>query len=91
MLFRSSFIRSRYPFFVGFEGYVFSYKINAMKPLPRSYEAVEQHAGCRPEELLFIDDRADNIEGARARGWRTIHQTDVGRSVSEVEKMLGIT
>ena len=40
------------------------------KPDPRIYEIVEETSGVAPGALLFIDDRADNIAQARARGWQ---------------------
>jgi 2-haloacid dehalogenase len=43
------------------------------KPDPRIYQMVEADCGLLPEQLLFTDDRADNIAAAARRGWRT-HQ-----------------
>lgn len=47
--------------------------MGVIKPDPRIYEMVEQDCGLPPENLLFTDDRADNITAAARRGWRT-HQ-----------------
>src|SRR5262245_55920791 len=69
-------IRRNFPFFSNFEGYVLSYEHHAMKPDPKTYQAVEQLAGRRGPEILYLDDRPENIAGAAARGWRTIvHET----------------
>lgn len=67
-----SHIRQRYPFFAGFSGYVFSYQHGAMKPDPRLYEVVERTAGCAGAALFYLDDRPENVEVARARGWQAI-------------------
>ena len=40
------------------------------KPSPRIYEMVEEDCGIAPEKLLFVDDRAENIAAAEARGWQ---------------------
>ncbi len=40
------------------------------KPDPRIYEMVERDCGIAPDRLLFVDDRAENIAAARARGWQ---------------------
>jgi len=40
------------------------------KPAPEFFAAVEMRTGFAPAELFFIDDKPDNIEAARARGWR---------------------
>lgn len=41
------------------------------KPAARIYELVEADCGIAPAGLLFVDDRADNIAAAAARGWQT--------------------
>ena len=39
------------------------------KPDPAYYAAVEARTGFAPDSLLLIDDRAPNVEAARAAGW----------------------
>ncbi len=68
-------IRDRFPFFRDFDGYILSYEHNAMKPEPKLYEVVERTAGYSGPDLLYIDDRPENIETGRERGWRTILHT----------------
>ncbi|MEJ0089100.1 MAG: HAD family phosphatase [Limisphaerales bacterium] len=65
-------IRRDFPFFKNFDGYIFSYEVKAMKPDAPIYEALEKMAGKRSDEIIYIDDRAENIAGGAARGWRTI-------------------
>ena len=43
------------------------------KPSPEIYAVLEGRSGRAPGELFFIDDRADNVAAARARGWHA-HQ-----------------
>ncbi|MFC2966927.1 HAD family hydrolase [Acidimangrovimonas pyrenivorans] len=45
--------------------------MGVIKPAPEIYVMVEQDCGIAPDRLLFTDDRAENIEAAAARGWRT--------------------
>ena len=49
----------------------FSHRIGARKPAGAIYEHVEQHVAevSGPEAILFFDDRAENIDAARERGW----------------------
>jgi len=69
-------IRRNFPFFKNFDGYILSYEIKAMKPDAPIYQALEKMAGKRGDEITYIDDRAENITGGTARGWRTIlHET----------------
>jgi 2-haloacid dehalogenase len=42
-----------------------------IKPEPGIYQELETTSGIAPAALLFIDDRADNIAAAQARGWQT--------------------
>lgn len=55
-----------------FEVYVLSFRVNSMKPEPRIYEEAAQLCGCVPEEIFFVDDRADNVAGAKAAGFDAI-------------------
>lgn len=65
-------VRRDFPFFAGFDGYILSYEVGAMKPLPEIYTAMEKLCGRRGSDLIYMDDRAENIAAGAARGWRTI-------------------
>jgi HAD superfamily hydrolase (TIGR01509 family) len=43
-----------------------------MKPHEGIYIEAERRFALEPAETVFIDDRADNIASARARGWHGI-------------------
>jgi 2-haloacid dehalogenase len=62
---------TRYPVLSQFDRAYVSGALRLIKPDPRIYAAVETDSGVAPEALLFTDDRADNIEAAAARGWKT--------------------
>jgi FMN phosphatase YigB (HAD superfamily) len=69
-------IRRNFPFFQNFDGYIFSYEVKAMKPDAAIYHALEQMAGKRGDEIIYLDDRPENIAAGAARGWQTIlHET----------------
>jgi putative hydrolase of the HAD superfamily len=69
-------IRRNFPFFQNFDGYIFSYEVGSMKPRPPIYEAMEAMAGKRGADLIYLDDRAENIVAGKERGWRAIlHET----------------
>jgi FMN phosphatase YigB (HAD superfamily) len=65
-------IRRNFPFFKDFDGYIFSHEVGAMKPTAKIYEALEALTGKRGADLVYIDDRPENIVAGAARGWRTI-------------------
>ena len=69
-------VRRNFPFFKNFDGYIFSYEVGGLKPQPEIYEAMEALTGRRGADLIYIDDRAENIAAGAARGWRAIlHET----------------
>jgi HAD superfamily hydrolase (TIGR01509 family) len=67
-------IRQSFPFFKNFDGYILSYQHGAMKPDARLYEVVERETKCRESEIIYLDDRAENVAAGAARGWRVILQ-----------------
>jgi putative hydrolase of the HAD superfamily len=63
------------PLFRRFEHVVFSCFLGMVKPEPECYRAVLAKLGARPEEVIFLDDRPENITGAAALGIRGVHFT----------------
>lgn len=51
----------------------FSADIKANKPYAQIYDRVIQDLGTGPAETLFIEDRDDNVRGARRAGLSVIH------------------
>ncbi|MSU36101.1 MAG: HAD family phosphatase [Pedosphaera sp.] len=82
-------IRSEFPFFSKFDDYVYSYEERAMKPSPASYEAVEKRTGHRSSEILYIDDRLENVDAGAARGWQVIWHREPAESVARVRRHVG--
>jgi putative hydrolase of the HAD superfamily len=62
------FIRENYPIMNYFDDFVVSHKVNFVKPSAEIFQKAVEIAGHRPEECLFIDDLAANVEGARQCG-----------------------
>lgn len=53
-----------------------SYLAGVMKPHPGIYAEAERRFALTPAHTVFIDDRADNIATASARGWHGIVHAD---------------
>ena len=69
-------IRQKFPFFRNFDGYIYSYEVGVMKPEAKIYEVLEKLAGRRGADVVYLDDRPENVAAGAARGWRTIlHET----------------
>lgn len=80
-------IRKQFPFFAHFDGYVLSYEHGAMKPHAPLYEVVERMTGRGGTELLYIDDRLENVEAGRARGWQTVQQVEPAKTITAVRAL----
>jgi glucose-1-phosphatase len=62
--------RQNYPLFARpLDATVLSYEVGVMKPNEKIYQHAEQLAGVNPRQILFVDDRKENVEGALKRGW----------------------
>ncbi|HEX3626958.1 MAG TPA: HAD family phosphatase [Verrucomicrobiae bacterium] len=81
-------IRRMYPFFSGFDGYILSYEIGAMKPQAKIYEALEAMSRRHSRHLFYIDDRAENVEAGAARGWQIVLHETPQKTRAAVEKFL---
>jgi FMN phosphatase YigB (HAD superfamily) len=82
-------IRQNFPFFANFEGYIYSYEHGAMKPDAKIYEVVERITGRKGDQIVYLDDRAENFEAARARGWRALFHKTPEESIA-VLRQLGL-
>lgn len=74
-------IRRQFGFFQNFDGYILSCEHGVMKPDHRLYEVVERITGRRGGEILYVDDRLENVVAGQERGWRAIHFTNPDEAV----------
>lgn len=63
----------RFPFLQSFDGVVVSAHERVIKPDPAIYRILFERYDLAPEDCIFIDDSAKNIETARALGMQGIH------------------
>lgn len=80
-------IRNRFPFFSDFDGYVLSYEHGSMKPAAKLYEIVERASGRKGGEILYIDDRPENIATGAARGWKSILHEDPSKTRAALQQL----
>lgn len=65
-----------------------SHILRLAKPHVEIHRAFERASGLAPDEILFFDDLAENIAGARAAGWHA-HQIDhTGDTASQMRAAL---
>lgn len=78
----------RYPGLRFLRGYHCSCYAGVMKPDPAFYTGALQRFGLRPEQCLFIDDRPENVETARALGISSVLYTDSTDAIAQVRRAL---
>lgn len=78
--------RRRYDVFSLFDEIVVSGEVGLVKPDTRIFERMLRKIGRRPEECLFIDDSAANIEAAASMGFATIRFESPAQLREELDK-----
>lgn len=70
-----------------FDPVITSYEAKVMKPAAQIYETAAERVGLPPEEIFFVDDRQDNVDGARKAGWHAELFTGVLQLANDLEKL----
>ena len=74
-----AYAETKYPFLAEFDRRYISGHMGVIKPDVLIYQMLEEDSGLRGAEILFVDDRSDNIDAAAARGWAThLFETPAG-------------
>jgi FMN phosphatase YigB (HAD superfamily) len=58
-----------------------------MKPSPALYEVLERVSGFSGPDLLYLDDRPENIDAGAARGWQVLLQESPDKTLQVIEKL----
>jgi putative hydrolase of the HAD superfamily len=61
-------VRAKFPWLKDFDHQIFSSEVRLIKPDPALYRRALEKLGTRASETIFIDDREENVAGARAAG-----------------------
>jgi HAD superfamily hydrolase (TIGR01509 family) len=75
---------------VPFEIVIKSCDVGIVKPDQRIYQIAQDQTGVTPGEILFIDDRPENVKAAQAQGWRGVlfDAANPGQSTAEIRTTL---
>jgi putative hydrolase of the HAD superfamily len=68
-------LRARYPWIDNFTHNTWSHALNLAKPEPAIYLHAAEGLRTPPANILFLDDRSENIEAALTIGMQAIHYT----------------
>ena len=80
----STHMRHHAPWFKDFNYVCFSAEVHLAKPEAAIFHACLKVVSSRPEECLFIDDRVENVEAARALGMQARKFESVQQLAAEV-------
>ncbi len=73
---------------VGLDNYDYSFlsfELGCKKPEDAIYEYIEQHVPFKPCDILFIDDKKDNVKKAKKHGWNAVQTT--GLHLKKIKKV----
>ena len=69
------------------DGAIFSCQVKQIKPEPAIYQTLLNRYHLAPEKSVFLDDRAENCEGARKEGIHAIQFESFKQAAAELEKL----
>ena len=78
-------VLAAFPWLARFTHLLFSHRVGVIKPDPMIYRHAAEGLGVPVGEILFIDDREENIAGALATGMQSIRYTTQAAFELEVE------
>ena len=84
-------VSDKYPIFKELLGMVVSGQEHLIKPEPEIYQCLFDRFSLEPSESIFIDDNADNVEGARAVGMHAIQFKSAEQLERELKEVYNLT
>jgi epoxide hydrolase-like predicted phosphatase len=67
---------------------VYSHEAGMSKPDPRIYRLAAECLGIQPEEMVFLDDVPQYVDGARQAGLQAVLFTGTEQAITEIEALL---
>jgi epoxide hydrolase-like predicted phosphatase len=67
---------------------VYSHEIGVAKPDPRAYLALCEKLGVAPQDLVFLDNRAANVDAASQLGIHALLYTSTPESIAAIDALL---
>ncbi len=66
---------------------ILSYEVQAMKPAASIYSAAQSLAGVPAERIFFVDDRVENVTGARQSGFQAVLYESVSQTARDLRNL----
>ena len=80
-------VRERFRWFEEFDHLTFSHRLRIAKPDEAIYRHAAEGIGLPAGNILFVDDRAENIAAAHAFGMQAVQYTDHSRFIEELGRL----
>lgn len=80
------YIKGKFAIIKEFDKVFTSYEVGERKPHPKIFNAAISYADAKPDEIVFIDDRKELIEGAEKLGIRGIVFKDIQQLKEDLSK-----
>ena len=74
-----------------FDTVVISSQVSMRKPEPEIYRLAADELAVPSQRIVFVDDIAANLQAAHELGMAVIHHVDPGRTVRDLERLLGLS
>ncbi len=73
-----------------FDGIVISGDVGIRKPVPEIYRLGAEQIGIAADACVFVDDLPFNLEPAAELGMATVHHTEAGQTITQLEQLLQV-
>lgn len=83
---RANYLDTEMHFSEFFYDQFYSCRVGVEKPNSKYYNYVQDAVNAEPEEILFLDDQARNIDGARQAGWNAELYT-IGQDLTRIGEL----
>ncbi|MFW9901036.1 MAG: HAD family hydrolase [Candidatus Thorarchaeota archaeon] len=80
-------LKKNWDFLDYFHDFILSHEIHLIKPDPEIFKYAIQKAGCKPQQIVFIDDGLNNIRSAKQLGIFGIKYTNLDELIEELKKL----
>ena len=80
-------IKKKWGFLKYFDEIILSHEVHMTKPDKKIFEYAIKKAGCKPEEIVFIDDGLNNIRSARELGIIGIKFTNAEDLIKDLQEL----
>ncbi|MFX0035155.1 MAG: HAD family hydrolase [Candidatus Hermodarchaeota archaeon] len=80
-------LKEKWDFIKYFDELILSHEIHLIKPDPKIFKYAIHKAGCKPKQIIYIDDGLNNVRSANDLGIIGIKYTNIVELTEELKKL----